>query len=132
METLKHSSVRGVTKATFPVGEIVTVEAFIDREAGWEFDAPLHFIAPFHRYYETGSIGVESVRAHLEDILIDLDCGIDLRPCDHPWPYAPEELTRIISRVRSGHDRKRFAYYRVNVLVDNWTEGDKDVEFLIK
>lgn len=44
-----------ITKAMFPIGVPVLVESFIDSGCGWEFDAPLHIMSPFHAYYIVGS-----------------------------------------------------------------------------
>lgn len=59
LDELVHHTVRPITRELFPLGVPVIVEAMIDRESGWEFDAPLHFISPFHRYREVGSISIE-------------------------------------------------------------------------
>lgn len=107
-----------ITRAMFPLNTPVVVEAMIDRQSGWEFDAPLIFMSPFCRDCITGSICVEAVYSKLEDILIDLDCDYRIEQESH------DELRQIFSRVRSGHDRKRWAYYRATVIVSRWAGPD--------
>lgn len=121
---LVHHSVRPVTREVFPLYVPVIVEAMIDREPGWEFDAPLHFIAPFHRYCEVGSICETSVLKELDDLLLDLDCCFSYSADAHCWPYLPAEYLRFASRVRAGHDRRRFAYFRCEVTVTRWGTSD--------
>lgn len=133
MRELVHHTVQPLTRELFPLGVPVIVEAMIDRESGWEFDAPLHFISPFHRYREVGSISKSTVESRLDDVLTDLDCGLSWEADRHVWPYLPEEYLRFVSRVRSGHDRRRFAYFRCQVTVRRWDEnslGDWEIKFV--
>lgn len=119
---LKTKCVQPITRSTFPLNQPVIVEAIIDCESGWEFDAPLHIMRPFHRYIETGSIWAGAVDSALEDILIDLSIGQDesLPPDDHAWPYTGKYLDRVFRQVRNGGRRDRFCYYRRIVLVTDW------------
>ena len=117
-----------ITKDTFPLGVPVLIETMIDREAGWEFDAPMEIMSPFRLFRETGSIGPEAVEAVLEDLLIDFDCNLTVEPDCVGDDDDDAALHEIFSKVRGGRLRKRWAYYRTTVVVNRWTSEDESID----
>lgn len=121
---LKSRWVRPVTKALFPVGVPVVVEAIVDTRSGWEFDAPMHIMRPFHRYCEVGSITSQALEDRIKDILLDLDLGDEIKPDDHAWPYTGEYLKRVFRQVQKGQRLDRFWHLRSTVVVNSWANDD--------
>jgi len=114
-------------REAFPIGVPVVIEAIIDGSCGWEFSAPMHVMRPFHRYFETGSICVESVEEKIEDLMIDLDAYVSLSGEDSVWPYANwDYLNGLFLRCRRGKGRQGVSYFRVDVTVSHWSENEKD------
>lgn len=112
-----------ITRDTFPIGIPISVEAIIDGSCGWEFDAPLHIMRPFHRHYDVGSICVESVESKIEELLIDLDVDGSLPGEDDVWPYANwDYLNGLFLRCRRGKGRRGVSYFRLDVTVNQWWE----------
>ena len=112
-----------ITRTLFPLHELVVVESFIDN-CGWEFDAPLHFMRPFHRYCITGSACKEVIDERIEDILIDLASDRSIPADDDSWPYTPSYLKRFFAEIRRGKHKDRVWYYRTEVVVESWGYGD--------
>lgn len=113
-----------ITKDMFPVGVQVIVETIIDSASGWEFGAPMDVMSPFRAVFEVGSIGHGSVESKLEDLIIDLDCG--LKRYQDSGDDADPELNEVFSKVRSGHMRSRYAYFRTAVTVNRWSPDGAD------
>src|SRR5579872_5034670 len=106
---LNTPEVRQINKETFPIGQLVKIEAFIDRESGWEFDAPMHIMSPFHRYHETGSICDWALYRVLEDLLIDVDIYGSVEADDNAWPYTAKELQEDWEQIKAGKSGNRYA-----------------------
>lgn len=117
-----------ITKDAFPVGKPVIVESFIDRKAeGVWF---LEIMEPFRLYAETYTDGHRAVDVTLEDLIIDIDCGIKRCGPEHVW-RGEETVREIFSRVRSGHLRDRYACHRTQVIVHAWSTDLGGLEFTI-
>ena len=86
----------------------------------------MHIMRPFHRYCEISSTGIEAIENVIEDILCDLDCGIEIKPDDHGWPYTGEYLKRIFRKVQSGKRLDRFILLTSTVTVSGWSRDDND------
>lgn len=125
-EVLTGRNVVPITKRTFPLGQPVLIESFIDGNCGWEYDAPLHFMRPFHRYCIVGSCCTETIDGKIEDIIIDLDCGRTIAPDDDCWPYEPKYLKRLFRRARNGN---RCMYFRSIVTVNSWSDDGYCLDF---
>lgn len=120
-----------ISKEVFPLGIPVIVESIIDRQSGYEFDAPMEVMVPFRMFCEVHSTGHDSVEQKLEDLIIDLDCGIK-RTEGPENENAEAELAEVFSRVRSGYLRDRFSYFRTEIQVDKWSSDSGDeAEFFI-
>lgn len=115
------------------MGKAVTVEAIVDTACGWEFDAPLHVVSPFHLYREVGSASSAALLRVLENLLIDLDCGRELAPDRNCWPYAPNYLKRLARNAKRGKARRGILLFRATVTVHRWgaldseQQGDWDI-----
>lgn len=125
MTKLTGRNVRPITRADFPFNTPVIVEAFIDREAGWEFDAPMHIMVPWHRYCIINSITSHVLFDRIDNILTDLDCGFSVEADDDSWPYSPGYLKRKWRQIRSGKCAKRFPVLSATVTVFEWASNDE-------
>lgn len=108
-----------ITKDMFPIGKPVFVESFIDSACGWEFDAPLHIMSPFHCYYEVGSNCEETVEDKIQDILFDLEFG-EVQQSRNTWPYKKSYLKAIYKNLKKGTARRGISYYKTRVVVKHW------------
>ena len=119
---------REITRATFPVGKPVVVESIIDGGCGWEFDAPLHIVRPFHWYSVTGSVWTGAPEVKLEEIILDLSIhGSSIVADGNWWPYPDEKyLVGLFQRAKRGSARDGVWYLRTTVTVHDWTEPDYD------
>lgn len=109
-----------VTRDLFPVGRPVTVEAIIDGACGWEFDAPMHIMRPFHRCCIISSIWPGVLEDRIEDLLISLDIGQTIEPDTDCWPYDERYLCGLFRRARAGRARSGVWFLRSVVTVNSW------------
>lgn len=129
---IRGRNVVPITKATFPVGRVITVESIIHGNTGWEFDAPLHFMRPFHLHCITGSACTEAINRKLEDLLIDLDCEKEIPADTDAWPFRGETLKRIFVKAQRREAQGVF-YYRSKVRVRRWSApGAADADWVIE
>jgi hypothetical protein len=130
---IRGRCVKPVTQATFPIGVPVEVHAIVDTKCGWEFDAPMHIMRPFHQYCIVSSISERTLEAEIEDILIDLDLGVALKPDSDAWPYTGDYLKRVFRQVVNGKQLGRFWHLVSKVTVQSWSKNADDcVRYKIK
>lgn len=126
-----------ITANTFPLNTPIIIESFIDGACGWEFDAPLHIMVPFHAYAEVGSNCAAVVGAKVEDILIDVACDIEFGTAaiedNHYWPYKDRAAARRrFIRARDGGKRPQhgLAYYKHELVIRDFKVLDYTCKLL--
>lgn len=124
-EMLTGRNVVEIRRDTFPIDTPVVVRSFCDTRAGWEYDAPLHIMEPFHGYRIISSICDEVVNGIVEDILVDLELGRIIAPDSDCWPYSPAYLKRLWRQGKSGNS-DRLIVFETTVVVRNWGTEEKD------
>lgn len=115
-----------VTRDTFPLGQTVVVEGFIDGSCGWEYDAPLHIMRPFHQYHIVTNSCPETFAEHIEDILQQVGCGTKLAPDCETWPYDAKYLNNLWARLRGGRARSGVFLFSAEVVVNRWADTDSE------
>lgn len=122
---LPKGEIKPITRDHFPIGKPVVIESIIDGGVGWDFDAPLHIMRPFHLYGEVGSICGVEIERRIEDLLIDLDCGTKRKSDPSLWPYENwRYLDGLFLRTRRGVARRDVTYFRSTVVVKSWAKDD--------
>ena len=111
MRFLKEEDLKPGTKIIF--------EGFCDSEAGWEFDAPLHIVKPFHLYRIISSLGSEAGLYEVERIFEYIPPeGIKEDTDKHTWwPYHEQYVKRTFRLARRGKARRGIHYFKVEVKV---------------
>lgn len=124
-ELLTGRIVVPITRDTFPLNTPVIVRSFVDTNSGWEFDAPLHIMEPFHSYHIVSSIGEDVVDELLQEMLVDLQMRAVLDADDDPWPYSPKYLKRLWQRGKRG-EVERLVIFESTIVVSNWGSEEDD------
>jgi hypothetical protein len=117
---------RPITRGSFPVGKPVTVLGICDLACGWEFDAPLHIMRPFHLYKEIGSVCPEAMDDAIEDLMLTIDMSGACWSDPSTWPYPPKYLAGLFARATAGRQREGIVLYRSVVTVHRWSRNDDD------
>lgn len=115
-----------ITRDMFPVGKPVVLDSFVDTNCGWEFDAPLHFFAPIHLYYEVGSNHEDTVSEKIYELLVDLE-DREVEQSLSTWPYLSNYYEQMVAKITKGKAPKRLSLYRTTVTVRHWGEDGYDV-----
>ncbi|QDU82651.1 hypothetical protein Pla110_44120 [Polystyrenella longa] len=128
--TIKRMTRNGLVKSDFPKGEPVRFEAIIDSGCGWEFDAPLHFCKPFHRYCIVTSVCNATIEDRIERFMIDLDIHGYVEGDHDTWPYDNAQYIKgLFYRARKAKVRRGVSYFACDVIVRKWGNEDECVEY---
>jgi len=120
---------RRITRNDFPINTPIPFEAFIDGNCGWEFDAPLHFLKPFHRYHEVRSTCKETIEAKIQDLMIDVSCDLEIYESANYWPYEEKKYVEgLMSRLRRGKGRRGVAYFSGFLIVKSMPTPEQIAE----
>lgn len=124
-ELLTGRIVVPITRDTFPLNTPVIVRSFVDTNPGWEYDAPLHFMEPFHSYHIVSSIGDDVVDEILEEMLVDLQLRAVIEADADAWPYSPKYLKNLWRRAKRG-EVQRLVIFESTVTVVSWGNEEND------
>jgi len=120
-----------VTRSIFPLGVPVVIEAITDLASGWDFDAPMHVMTPFHRYCIVGSISDQTLVDEVEELLVNLSCGMEISSDANTWPYDEGHLLSMFSMAKRGNILSDVRLDRVVVTVTDWGDADGDGKWTI-